>query len=42
VQAYYVIGADEIENSGKTNLDEVLKDSLTQNTSVETNAQIDP
>ncbi len=42
VQAYYIIGADEIENSGKANLDEVLRDSLTQNTVVETNAQIDP
>ena len=42
VQPYYIIGADEIENSGKTDLDEVLRDSLTQNTVVETNAQIDP
>ncbi|MBL9210112.1 MAG: TonB-dependent receptor [Opitutaceae bacterium] len=42
VQAYYIIGADEIENSGKTELDDVLRDSLTQNTIVETNAQIDP
>ncbi len=42
VQPYYIIGADEIENSGKTDLDDVLRDSLTQNTVVETNAQIDP
>ncbi len=42
VQAYYIINADEIENSGKTDLDDVLRDSLTQNTVVETNAQIDP
>ena len=42
VQPYYILGTDEIENSGKTNLDEVLRDSLTQNTVVETNAQIDP
>ncbi len=42
VQAYYIIGRDEIENSGKTELDDVLRDSLTQNAVVETNAQIDP
>jgi iron complex outermembrane receptor protein len=42
VQAYYIIGQEEIENSGKTDLDDVLRDSLTQNTVVETNAQIDP
>ncbi len=42
VQAYYIIGADEIENSGKTDLDEVLRDSLTQNSVMETNAQVDP
>ncbi len=42
IQAYYIISADEIENSGKTDLDDVLRDSLTQNTVVETNAQIDP
>lgn len=42
VQAYYMIGPDEIENSGKTDLDDVLRDSLTQNTVVETNAQVDP
>ena len=29
VQAYYIIGREEIENSGKTDLDEVLRDSLT-------------
>jgi hypothetical protein len=38
VQAYYIIGADEIENSGKTDLDDVLRDSLTQNSVMETNA----
>ena len=42
VQAYYIIGTDEIENTGKSNLEEVLRDSLTQNTVVETNAQMDP
>jgi outer membrane receptor protein involved in Fe transport len=42
VQAYYIIGREEIENTGKNELDEVLRDSLTQNTVVETNAQIDP
>ena len=42
VQAYYIIGQEEIENSGKTELDDVLRDSLTQNSVVETNAQIDP
>jgi iron complex outermembrane recepter protein len=42
IQAYYIIGADEIENSGKTDLDDVLRDSLTQNTLSETNAQVDP
>ena len=42
VQAYYIIGRDEIENSGKTDLDDVLRDSLTQNTLSETNAQVDP
>ena len=42
VQAYYVIGRDEIENSGKVDLDDVLRDSLTQNTLSETNAQVDP
>ena len=42
VQAYYIIGREEIENSGKTDLDDVLRDSLTQNTVVETNAQNDP
>jgi iron complex outermembrane receptor protein len=42
VQAYYIIGREEIENSGKTDLDEVLRDSLTQNTVMETNAQSDP
>ncbi len=41
-QAYYIIGREEIENSGKTDLDDVLRDSLTQNSVVETNAQIDP
>ncbi len=41
VQAYYIIGADEIENSGKTDLDDVLRDSLTQNSVMETNAQVD-
>src|SRR4029453_4237977 len=38
IQAYYNIGPDEIENSGKTDLDDVLRDSLTQNTLSETNA----
>ncbi len=42
VQPYYIIGPDEIENSGKANLDDLLKDVLTQNTVSETNAQIDP
>ncbi len=42
VQPYYIIGRDEIENSGKTDLDDVLRDSLTQNTLSETNAQVDP
>jgi iron complex outermembrane recepter protein len=42
IQAYYIIGPDEIENSGKTDLDDVLRDSLTQNTLSETNAQVDP
>ncbi|MEO6243882.1 MAG: TonB-dependent receptor, partial [Opitutaceae bacterium] len=42
VQPYYIIGPDEIENSGKTDLDDVLRDSLTQNTLSETNAQVDP
>jgi iron complex outermembrane recepter protein len=42
VQAYYIIGADEIENSGKVDLDDVLRDSLTQNTVTETNSQLDP
>src|SRR5688500_12526925 len=42
VQAYYIISPDEIENSGKTELDDVLRDSLTQNTLSETNSQIDP
>ncbi len=42
IQAYYIIGADEIENSGKADLDDVLRDSLTQNSVVETNAQVDP
>lgn len=42
VQAYYIIGSIEIEDSGKTDLDDVLRDSLTQNTVAETNAQIDP
>ena len=42
VQPYYFITAEDIENSGKNALDEVLRDSLTQNTVVETNAQIDP
>ncbi len=42
VQAYYVIGREELENTGKNELDEILRDSLTQNTVVETNAQIDP
>lgn len=42
VQAYYVISADEIENSGKVDIDDVLRDSLTQNTLSETNAQVDP
>lgn len=42
VQAYYIIAAEELENSGKTDLDDVLRDSLTQNTVSETNAQIDP
>lgn len=42
VQAYYFITAAEIEESGKANLDEVLRDSLTQNTVAETNSQIDP
>ena len=32
VQAYYVISAEEIEGSGKVDLEELLKDSLTQNT----------
>lgn len=42
IQPYYIIGREEIENSGKTDLDEVLRDSLTQNTIVQTNSQIDP
>ena len=42
IQAYYIIGPDEIENSGKTDLDDVLRDSFTQNTLSETNAQVDP
>ncbi len=42
IQAYYIIGSDEIENTGKTDLDELLRDSLTQNTLSETNAQVDP
>ena len=42
VQAYYVISAEEIEGSGKVDLEELLKDSLTQNTASESNAQIDP
>ena len=42
VQAYYIIGAEEIENAGKANLDEVLRDNLTQNTVVETFSQVDP
>ena len=42
VQAYYVISAEEIEGSGKVDLEELLKDSLTQNTISESNAQIDP
>ncbi|MFM1746692.1 MAG: hypothetical protein RLZZ188_358, partial [Verrucomicrobiota bacterium] len=42
VQAYYIISAEEIEGSGKVDLEEVLKDNLTQNTVSETNAQIDP
>ena len=42
VQPYYIIGALEIEESGKTDLDDVLRDSLTQNTLSETNAQVDP
>src|SRR5262245_61287371 len=35
VQPYYVIGPEEIENSGKSNLEEVMRDNLTQNTVVE-------
>jgi outer membrane receptor protein involved in Fe transport len=42
VQAYYIIGQEEVESSGKTDLGDVLRDSLTQNTVVETNAQIEP
>jgi outer membrane receptor protein involved in Fe transport len=42
VQAYYVITSEEIEATGKANLDEALRDSLTQNTQVEMNGQIDP
>lgn len=42
VQPYYIIGSEEIEVSGKTELDDFLKDSLTQNTVSETNAQVDP
>jgi iron complex outermembrane recepter protein len=42
VQAYYILSADEIESSGRNDLDEVLRDSLTQNSVMETNAQIDP
>src|SRR5205814_68210 len=42
VQPYYIIGAEEIENSGKANLDDFLKNSLSQNTISETNAQVDP
>jgi iron complex outermembrane receptor protein len=42
VQAYYIITPDEIESSGKTELDDVLRDSLTQNTLSETNSQVDP
>jgi len=42
VQAYYIIGAEELENSGKTDLDDALRDSLSQNTLAETNAQVDP
>ena len=42
VQAYYVIAAEELENSGKANLEEALRDSLTQNTTVETFSQVDP
>lgn len=42
VQAYYILSADEIESSGRNDLDEVLRDSLTQNSVMEMNAQIDP
>ena len=42
VQAYYIISAEEIEGSGKVDLEELLKDNLTQNTVSESNAQIDP
>lgn len=42
VQAYYIITPDELESSGKTELDDILRDSLTQNTLSETNAQVDP
>jgi outer membrane receptor protein involved in Fe transport len=41
-QAYYILSAEEIESSGRNDLDEVLRDSLTQNSVMETNAQIDP
>ena len=42
VQPYYIIGSEEIEATGKANLDEALRDTLTQNTAVEMNSQIDP
>lgn len=42
VQPYYIIGSEEIEATGKANLDEALRDTLTQNTAVEMNGQIDP
>jgi outer membrane receptor protein involved in Fe transport len=42
VQAYYILAAEDLENSGKTELDEILRDSLTQNTLAESNAQVDP
>lgn len=42
VQPYYILSAEEIESSGKANLDDVLKHTLTQNTVSEVPTQMDP